>query len=89
MLRRDVGRSHPAFGTAVTAVPFPPSAQPAPGAVVAEFRTTTGFGFMTMDREGAGWTARAYDYDGKLMTTCMLAGRKISCTPIASAAAKP
>jgi hypothetical protein len=70
-------------------VPFPPAAQPAPGAVVAEFLSTTRFGFMTMDREGAGWTARAFDYDGKLMTTCTLAGRKIACTPIASAAAKP
>ncbi|MCC6868952.1 MAG: metallophosphoesterase, partial [Burkholderiales bacterium] len=70
-------------------VPFPPSAQPAPGAVVAEIVSSTGFGFMTMDRDAAGWIARAWDYDGKLMTTCTLAGRRIACTSIADRAGKP
>lgn len=70
-------------------VPFPAGKEPAPGAVVAEIVSTTSFGFMTMEREGAGWSMRAWDVDGKPLTSCTLAGRKAVCTPIAGAPAKP
>ncbi len=63
-------------------MPFPKGAQPAPGAVVAELVTTTRFGFMTMEREGAGWSMRAWDANGAPLTSCTLSERKAACTPI-------
>ena len=69
--------------------PFPKAAQPAPGAVVAELVSTTRFGYMTADRDGAGWSMRAYDVDGKLLTSCTLAQRKAACTAIAGGSNKP
>ena len=71
-------------------VPFPPGAQPAPGAIVGEILSSLRFGFMTMERGGARWTMRAWDYDGKLMTACSdIIDRRASCTPIADPGAKP
>jgi hypothetical protein len=64
-------------------VPFPAGREPAPGAVVAQILSTTRFGYMTMDRDGAGWAMNAYDYDGKPMTSCTLVGRRVTCTRIA------
>ena len=46
--------------------------------------TTAHFGFMTMERDGAGWVLRAWDVDGKPVTSCTLAQRKLACTPIAA-----
>ena len=66
-------------------VPFPQGAQPAPGAIVAEIVSSTGFGFMTMERDAAGWSMRAWDVDGKPLTSCTLGQRKATCTPIAGA----
>jgi len=66
-------------------VPFPMSKQPAPGAVIADFLSTTHFGFMTMERESAGWSLRAFDYDGRPMTSCTVAARQAACTPITAA----
>ncbi len=66
-------------------VPFPMSKQPATGAVIADFLSTTHFGFMTMEREGAGWSMRAFDYDGRPMTSCTVAARRAACTPITAA----
>ena len=63
-------------------VPFPKGAEPAPGAVVAELVTTTRFGFMTMERDGAAWSMQAWDYDGKPITSCTLGQRKVVCAPI-------
>jgi hypothetical protein len=63
--------------------PFPP-VEPAPGAVVAELVTTTRFGFMTMQRQSDGWSLRAWDVDGNLMSSCTLAARKLNCSPIAN-----
>jgi hypothetical protein len=57
-------------------------AQPAPGAVVAELVATTRFGFMTMEREGAGWSMRAWDANGAPLTSCTLGGRKAVCSSI-------
>jgi hypothetical protein len=70
-------------------VPFPKGAEPAPGAVVAELVSSTRFGFMTMDRDGAGWSMRAWDYDGKPITSCTLGQRKVQCTPIVEPQTKP
>jgi hypothetical protein len=64
-------------------VPFPMHKQPAPGAVLAQFLSTTRFGFATMDREGGGWLLRAYDFDGNPMTSCTVAARQARCSPIA------
>jgi hypothetical protein len=65
-------------------VPFPMQKQPAPGAAIAQFLSTTRFGFMTMDRDGAGWLMRAYDQDGNPITACTVAARRATCTPIAA-----
>ena len=65
-------------------VPFPAGKQPAPGAIVAQLLSTTRFGFMTMERDGAAWSMRAFDYEGKPMTSCRVAAREAQCTPLAS-----
>ncbi|MFO1317402.1 MAG: metallophosphoesterase [Burkholderiales bacterium] len=70
-------------------VPFPPDRQPAPGAVVAELVTTTQFGFMTMERSGAGWRMQAWDVRGAPLTACTLGERRAQCTPVADPRAKP
>jgi hypothetical protein len=62
---------------------LPPGTTPYPGAVVASMVATNRFGFMTMERAGAGWTMTARDVSGAPMTTCALAQRKAACTPIA------
>jgi hypothetical protein len=63
-------------------VPFPPGKEPAPGAVVSTLLSTTRFGFMTMERDGPGWSMRAFDYDGKPMTSCTVRLRRVACTPL-------
>lgn len=70
-------------------VPFPMSAVVAPGAVVGELVTTTRFGFMTMERDGAGWRMQAWDVDGTPLTKCTLAARKIACDAIDAGIRKP
>ncbi len=65
-------------------VPFPSGLEPSPGAVVSDFVSSTGFGYMTMERDATGgWSMRAWDYDGKIITSCTLAARKAVCTPVA------
>ena len=43
---------------------------------------TNRFGFLVMERDGAGWTVRALDADGAPLTTCRLDSRRASCAPI-------
>jgi len=64
-------------------VPFPAGLQPAPGAIVADMVSSLGFGFLVMERDGPGWSMRALDYDGKLLTSCSVVSRKTVCAPIA------
>ncbi len=61
--------------------PLPAGATPAPGAVVAGTVATNRFGFMTMARDGAGWTMTARDVRGAPLTTCTLFQRHATCTP--------
>jgi hypothetical protein len=61
--------------------PFPASATPAPGAVVAGIVARSAFGFMTMERAGASWTMVARDINGTPVTLCKLAEKKIRCGP--------
>lgn len=70
-------------------VPFPAGREPSPGAVVAELVTSTQFGFMTMERRGAGWHMQAWDARGAPLTTCTLGERRAQCTPIAGPAPGP
>jgi hypothetical protein len=63
-------------------VPFPMDKQPAPGAVISQFLSTTRFGFMTMERDGAGWSMRAFDYEGRPLASCTVAARQAPCSPI-------
>jgi hypothetical protein len=50
---------------------------------LAQFLQAETFGFMTMERNGAGWTVKGFDLHGSVLTTCALAGRKATCTPLA------
>jgi hypothetical protein len=63
-------------------VPFPMDKQPASGAVISQFLSTTRFGFMTMERDGAGWSMRAFDYEGRPLVSCTVAARQAPCSPI-------
>ena len=62
-------------------LPLPAGTTPLPGAVVAGIVATNRFGFMTMERAGAGWRAIARDVAGAAMTTCVLADRRADCAP--------
>lgn len=61
--------------------PFPAGLAPAPGVVLDRITHTNTFGFMMMERSGVGapWLYKAYTRDGKLLTTCVPTGSKISC----------
>ena len=37
------------------------------------------FGYLVLDRAGAGWTAAFKNKDGQLVTRCTLAGRRLAC----------
>jgi hypothetical protein len=39
------------------------------------------FGFLALERGGAGWSATLRDPDGAVLTTCTIAGRTIACAP--------
>jgi hypothetical protein len=41
------------------------------------------FGYLVLDRKGAGWTGGFYDADDRLTATCTIAGRKLACAPVA------
>jgi len=62
-------------------LPLPAGTTPLPAAVVAGIVATNRFGFMTMERAGAGWRAIARDVAGAAMTTCVLADRRADCAP--------
>ena len=72
-------------GTDEDTVPLPAAAPsghpPAPGAVVAAMSSwVDGFGFMTMTRLGAArWKIEVRDVDGKVVNTCALQNRNLSC----------
>jgi len=59
--------------------PFPANTTPAPGVVLDRITHTNTFGFMMMERSGSQWLYKAYTKTGKLLTTCVPTGSKISC----------
>jgi len=59
--------------------PFPANVPPAPGVTLDRITHSATFGFLTMERAGAGWTYKAYTRAGKLMATCALSGTKLNC----------
>jgi hypothetical protein len=52
---------------------------------LAQFLQAGTFGFMTMERAGAGWTLKGFDRYGNVLTTCALASRRATCSPLAGA----
>ncbi len=40
---------------------------------------TTAFGFVVLDRDGAGWNGVVHGLDGAIMARCKLAGRSLGC----------
>ncbi|MFO1412519.1 MAG: metallophosphoesterase family protein [Burkholderiales bacterium] len=56
-------------------------------ATMSQFLQAETFGFMTMERSGAGWTVTGYDQHGNVLTTCAAAARKAACTPLAAGGA--
>ena len=63
---------------------YPAGPTPLPGAIVANQLATARFGFMTMERSGAGWVLTSFDRSGLPLTSCTLFERKASCTPLAA-----
>jgi hypothetical protein len=59
--------------------PLPPGVVPAPGTVMSTLVATNRFGFMTMERDGAGWRMVAHDARGKPLIVCTLVERQASC----------
>ena len=60
--------------------PLPVGATPFPGARVAHFSNTDEVGLMTMERLDQGWKIVAWNQQGKRLTTCVLLGKKASCS---------
>lgn len=71
-------------GTAEDTVPLPVTLSadqtPAPGAIVEHFSSwVNGFGYMTMERNGANWDVKIWNVAGKLVNSCRTEGRKSVC----------
>ncbi|WP_338847522.1 metallophosphoesterase [Massilia sp. W12] len=61
---------------------LPADTRPAPEAAVHSHASYGGYGFMTMEREGADrWKIGVYDYEGKLQRTCVMENRSSTCAP--------
>jgi hypothetical protein len=62
-------------------LPLPDGATPAPGAVVEQISAwVDGFGFMTMERRGAGqWLVQVHDLQGKVRNSCKVDGKHSVC----------
>lgn len=58
---------------------LPAGSSPAPGAVVEDFSTRSGFGFATLDRQKSGWTLMEWNVQGQAMIRCQLQERKSRC----------
>jgi hypothetical protein len=56
--------------------------QPAPGAVLAVYDTQPGYGYATLDRDGAAWRLTEHGVDGRALSSCLLRGSRLSCAPI-------
>jgi hypothetical protein len=75
-------------GTAEDIVPLPAvlpeGAQPAPGAIVDNISSwVDGFGYMTMERSGAGeWDVKVWDTNGAVRNTCRISGSKSVCAKV-------
>jgi hypothetical protein len=64
--------------------PLPAGTTPMPGAAIASLVATNRFGFMTIERDGAGWRMIAHDARGVPMISCSLFERRAQCDPAAS-----
>jgi len=53
--------------------------QPVPGAVVDEFSSQGGFGFLTLERADESWKFTEWDHLGKELVSCELRGKKMHC----------
>jgi hypothetical protein len=75
-------------GTAEDIVPLPADlpdgAIPAPGAIVEHISSwVDGFGYMTMERAGAGqWDVKVWDTAGVVRNTCKVTGSKSVCAKL-------
>jgi len=72
-------------GTAEDIVPLPEiltaDQMPAPGAIVEHFSSwVNGFGYMTMERNGAGWDVKIWNVAGQQVNSCKIEGKKSVCT---------
>lgn len=77
-----VGMSGTQEDSIVLPLPYPVNATPAPGAMVAHLSSWAGgFGFMTMERDGAtNWNVKVWSAAGKEMNACRMEGRQSWCT---------
>jgi len=71
-------------GTAEDIVPLPetlPAGQtPAPGAIVEHFSSwVNGFGYMTMERNGASWDVKIWNVAGQQVNSCKIEGKRSVC----------
>ena len=59
--------------------PFPAALSPAPDATVATIAHSARFGFVVLERQAKGYRLTAYTRDGRTMTRCALADRRLDC----------
>ena len=71
-------------GTAEDIVPLPETLSagqtPAPGAIVEHFSSwVNGFGYMTMERNGASWDVKIWNVAGQQVNSCKIEGKRSVC----------
>ena len=62
---------------------------PAPGAIVDEFHTQGGFGFLTLERRNEKWVFTEWNREGMGMLSCELTGDRLHCEPARETTTKP
>ena len=62
-------------------LPLQPGVIPTPGSVIEQIVAHSPFGYVVMDRDGAGWKLLDRDTTGAVTSTCFIKGKRAECHP--------
>jgi hypothetical protein len=62
-------------------LPLQTGVVPTPGSVIEQIIASSRFGYVVMDRDGAGWKLTDRDTSGAVLSTCIITGKRAQCRP--------